>query len=162
MLYELYCKQCSFSGKMNAQRCRWAFTLNNYDINANYKAVFCDVHHNVKRVVFGYEEAEGNGTPHLQGYLETIRSVRLNAVRAILPAAHWTPALQSAERNYRYCIKSGRFEVVGDFTKEIVAHSRAAAGGCSIGLVIEGLLTPESRRWCRKSFRRSRSSTHNV
>ena len=74
------------------QRSRWIFTLNNYDSTFDYKEYLSEECHRIKRFVFGYEIGAATSTPHLQGYIELVRSYRLSYVNRILPRAFWDPA----------------------------------------------------------------------
>ena len=123
------------------QRQRWVFTLNNFDRNFNYKNYLRDANFKIKRAVWGYERAPQNGTPHLQGYAEFERSVRLGFVRRILAAAHWEGAIGSAQENYLYCTKTKSFDLIGDFSKEAAA---ASTKKLRTSEVIKGLLNPST------------------
>lgn len=90
---------------VNAQVSRWIFTLNNYDTAFSYKDYISEMKHKVKRGVWGREIAPQTGTPHLQGYLEFFRTVRLAHVRKIFATAHWEAARGSSLANYEYCTK---------------------------------------------------------
>lgn len=100
------------------QSSRWVFILNNYSGDFNYKEHFSGFEV-VKRCVFGYEVAPGTGTPHLQGYLEFMRSYRISMCNRVLANAHWEKAVQNSLANYRYCIKDGNFVTVGDWSREL-------------------------------------------
>lgn len=53
-----------------------------------------------------YQEEMGDtGTYHLQGYVEFSKALRLNAVKAILPTAHWGQRHGSAKQASYYCEK---------------------------------------------------------
>ena len=90
---------------MSNQVTRWTFTLNNYDPNDNYCDYIKQARYKVKRGVWGKEFAPETGTPHIQGYLEFFRTVRLAHVRKIFATAHWEAARGSSLVNYHYCIK---------------------------------------------------------
>jgi len=99
----------------------------------------------VKRAILGYERGEANGRAHIQGYVEFVRSVRLGSVRKVLDHAHWEAARGTASQNFDYCTKSGRYDVIGDFTREMVGDNRGNAPGyqpASVPQVISGLLDP--------------------
>lgn len=51
-------------------------------------------------------------------YLNSVLFTSLNHVLRILPHGHWERARSSALDNFKYCIKQGQFEKVGDFTVE--------------------------------------------
>ena len=105
--------------QQNIQRHRWTFTLNNYDGNVNYKNYMCKSQFKVSRAVWG-QEIGVNGIPHLQGYLELQRSLRLHHVKKIFLTGHWEGATENSLVNYRYCTKDGDFEVIGDFWQRVV------------------------------------------
>ena len=107
----------SSQSSQSLQRSRWTFTLNNYDKNVNYKNHFCQNQFKVSRAVWGYEIGS-NGIEHLQGNLELQRSLRLSRVAKILPMAHWEGAREDSLVNYRYCVKDGHFDLIGEFSLE--------------------------------------------
>lgn len=102
----------------SSQTSRYIFTVNNYNREFNYKQHLSSIHE-IKRVVFGYEIAPTTGTPHLQGYLEFNRSYRLSMCKRVLPNARWDKAIGCSLTNYRYCIKGGHFESIGDWSREV-------------------------------------------
>ena len=59
-------------------------------------------------------------------------------MKNILLNAHWCPAKHNSIKNYKYCIKSGHYEVIGDFSKEVNALSKMNL--CPVGMVIRGLM----------------------
>lgn len=50
------------------QRSRWVFTLNNYDIDYDYRSHICKPEFHVLRAILGYEVGD-NGTRHIQGMM---------------------------------------------------------------------------------------------
>lgn len=74
--------------------------------------------------------------------MEFERSVSLGYVRRILAYARWEPALSTASRNFAYCVKNGRYDLIGDFTAELnsLDITRRGVRPASIPLVLEGLL----------------------
>lgn len=137
------------------QASRYVFTLNNYN-DENYEDYFSNFGI-IKRVVFGFEVAPDTGTPHLQGYLEFIRSQRLAVCRRILPNARWERARGCCLTNYRYCTKNGRFGTVGDWTREVnarvpLAENRGVARRPLSGpMIIGGLLNRNTAAQIRVS-----------
>ena len=125
--------------QQNIQRSRWTFTLNNYDGNVDYKNYMCKPEFKVSRAVWG-REIGVNGIPHLQGYLELERSLRLSHVRKIFPTGHWEGATENSLRNYRYCTKDGDFEVIGNFSAESRGMVQSKCKALTSSLVIQGLL----------------------
>ena len=120
------------------QKKRWCYTLHNYDNRLNYRTIFRLREHDVQRAVWGKE----GPPPHHQGYVEFNRTYRLGHVRRVLPNAHWTPAIQNSIANYRYCSKSGNFEVFGDFSREILLTKPSERANDHF-MVIKGLLADD-------------------
>ncbi|ASH99186.1 replication-associated protein [Giant panda circovirus 2] len=98
--------------------CRsWCFTL-------NYNADTYDGHLStlqalaatlaVDYLLYGRESAPTTGQRHLQGYIVFSSRRGLNAVRALLPGAHFERAKGSHKQNYDYCTKDGDFEESGE------------------------------------------------
>lgn len=102
---------------------RWAFTVNNYNIQLATPDYYSNVSFDVKRCVVG-REFGANGTPHLQGYLEFNRSRRLNSCKAIHPNGHWEGAKGTAKQNYKYCTKEGNYFIFGDWDDVIKGPKR--------------------------------------
>ena len=124
-----------------SQRSRWTFTYNNYDRSINYKHFFRTENFNIKRAVWGFETGQ-NGIPHLQGYCEFNRSVRLGFVKRILNSAHWEGAIGTSTANYLYCTKGQNFESIGNFAKEAACQNDSKK--LSNTEVIKGLLTDKT------------------
>lgn len=77
----------------------WMFTWNNYD----GMPALMDFKYG--RYMVWQEELGENGTPHIQGYLELTRGVRMSALRAVLPRAHWSVRLKDQQTCIAYCTK---------------------------------------------------------
>ena len=124
------------------QRERWIFTYHNYEENVNYGQYLRSSEFMIQRAIWGYEVGD-RGTRHLQGYVELKRSLRLSHVRKIFRNAFWQGAKGNARANYKYCSKGGKFETIGDFSKEISElGENAPTRPLSISLVVKGLLNP--------------------
>ena len=121
------------------QRARWVFIVNNYATNFDYRNRFQLTNFKIRRVVWGREVGE-NGTRHLQGYLELLRSYRKSHVLKIFSTAYWAPARGTSLENYLYCTKDNDFETVGDFSRERCGHECNAKRPLSVALVISSLL----------------------
>lgn len=119
-----------------SQVMKWVFTYQNYNHNINYKEYLL-VNTHIKRAVLGYETAPITGLPHLQGYVEFIRSQRLSFVRRIFPDAHWAPSRRPSTANWIYCTKSGRFDTIGNFSVEM---QRASSVALPVSVMLKGLL----------------------
>lgn len=78
----------------------WIFTFNNYD-----GIVTAEDFGKYFRYCCFQEELGENGTPHLQGYLELTRGVRLAAVKKMLPQAHWEIRRGTQEEAIAYVTK---------------------------------------------------------
>ena len=137
---------------------RWCFTFNNYDARHNYKDDFTN-NPLIKRAVWGYEVAPQTGTPHLQGYLEFKRSQRLQVCNRILPRARWINAVANARTNYEYCIKSGRYDTVGDWTVGGIVPVCAGTRPATVPLIIAGVLNPTTFAQTKAS--KEYSDNHN-
>lgn len=90
----------------NPQCARWTFTWNNYTED-DVKQLQSVVHGGTLRyLVFGRERAS-TGTPHLQGYVEFVRSVRRTTAQRTLgnDTMHMEPASGTAAQNLVYCSK---------------------------------------------------------
>lgn len=83
---------------------RYCFTLNNPTLQE------CPTLENVEhaRYICYQLEAGANGTPHLQGYIEFSRPVRLTQVKRSIPRAHLEVARGDHAANVRYCSKEPR------------------------------------------------------
>lgn len=89
----------------------WCFTLNNYTSDeTNY--IESLLPSPVKYLCFGKEVGE-QGTPHLQGYLQLEKKLRLSGVKKLIPRAHWEPAKGNLEQNKVYCSKEKDFYEFG-------------------------------------------------
>ena len=128
---------------MDAQRCRWAFTLNNYQQDTNFKEHMSKNEFNVARAVWGYEVGT-TGIPHLQGYIELKRSYRMSFLKKIFASAHWFVPNGTPKDNYLYCTKSGRYGTIGDFSKEMGVQVPEAYRALGPALIVRALLNPKS------------------
>lgn len=94
----------------------WCFTLNNYTeeeeavVNALYPK-------DANYLVYGKEMGESE-TPHLQGYLHTVKKNRLSAMKKLIPRAHWEQMRGTSEQASDYCKKDGDFKEFGTRTNE--------------------------------------------
>lgn len=80
----------------------WCFTLNN---PGDVRPTFEDW---ATYLVYQLEEGE-NGTPHLQGYVQTSQKT-LPFMKQWLPRAHFEPAKGTADDNTKYCTKEPRLD----------------------------------------------------
>lgn len=86
------------------QKRNWCFTINNYtnDDIKSLEELDC------KYIVYGYEKG-ANETPHIQGYVEFNRGVRLETLKKLMPRAHLEDRKGSANQAIVYCKKDGNF-----------------------------------------------------
>lgn len=79
----------------------WCFTKNNYtDADVAVLESFpCSY------IVYG-KEVGAQGTPHLQGYVQLEKKIRLSGLRKLFEA-HWSVARTGPEHNIKYCQKEG-------------------------------------------------------
>lgn len=92
----------------------WCFTLNNYSENdiMLIERSFEDGHFNY--VVYGKEVGE-NGTPHLQGYVQCKKKLRMAQLKQMIGArVHLEVARGTASQASDYCKKEGNFTVFGN------------------------------------------------
>lgn len=85
----------------------WDLTLNNptdEDI-----ATLKTWENDVTRMTISQEKGE-NGTPHLQGRITFKRVYRLNAVKKLIPKAHWEPT--KCDQDTLYCLKAGSVPII--------------------------------------------------
>lgn len=85
----------------------WCFTYNNYPEDAveTLETVFkaCEVEY-----IFGKEVGE-EGTPHLQGYIESHVKIRPIEKLGLAKEIHWEKRKKSRMHNIKYCSKDGDF-----------------------------------------------------
>jgi hypothetical protein len=66
----------------------WCFTINNYESSDMEKLEKMFEHGHFNYLIFGEEVGE-EGTPHLQGYVQMKKKMRLNQVKKFIsPRAH--------------------------------------------------------------------------
>lgn len=99
---------------------RFTFTLNNPTDGELRDMAMVRPGGDISFLVGGYERGEG-GTPHIQGYLECIRRMRMRQVRLLYPwmgRAAMFPSRGSRLQNYQYCTKDGDVRVqIGEVPK---------------------------------------------
>lgn len=96
----------------------WCYTLNNYteDEVEEIYSIECRYH------ICG-REIGSEGTPHLQGYIEFSKVLRLSAVKKLIPRGHWEQRRGSADEARRYCMKEGDYVETGEFKGKQGARS---------------------------------------
>lgn len=92
----------------------WVWTLNNYTDDEQQHLRDLGGHEDVSYIVFGREIGAEGGTPHLQGYTEFRRRLRLNQVKGLLgDRLHLERRRGSGQQARNYSIKDGDFEEFG-------------------------------------------------
>ena len=93
----------------------WCFTLNNPTSNDTPQGwgSYC---------IWQLEKGEDTGTPHLQGYVEFDKVVRLSALKKLSPTAHWEPRMGSQEDAIKYVTKE-ETKVDGPWSSGTLKHA---------------------------------------
>lgn len=85
----------------------WVFTLNNFENNTEDKIDPIDpIVALSSKYVIGKEIAPTTGTPHLQGYVELKKKMRLTELKRVAPTAHWEKC-NNGKASIAYCAKGG-------------------------------------------------------
>lgn len=84
---------------------RWTFTLNNYNEEELNSLILSFKNY---QYIIGKEVGD-NGTPHLQGYIESKNQITFERMKKILPRAHIEQAIASKDDNIKYCSKENDF-----------------------------------------------------
>jgi len=102
----------------------WVFTLNNYTDEDIQKLTEFGESGKCKYMVFGYETSK-TGTPHLQGYIQIHKQMRMGAVGKMFKW-HTEPTRGTPEQASDYCKKDGKFLEFGELS---TAAKGAVKGG---------------------------------
>lgn len=132
------------SKKQQSPAANYCFTWNNYAKEDEEKlAVFAKAH--CRGLIYGREVAPKTGTPHLQGYFQLTKKMRITQLKKLLgDVAHFEVAKGSVEQNEKYCGKDKDIVTYGEFEKKggSLNTIRAAINACktwSDVLDIEGI-----------------------
>lgn len=100
---------------MSSSRGRsWCFTLNNPTESENLRILGLYDEGLCRYIVVGREVGE-SGTPHLQGFIVFVNTVRFNHVKALIGVrAHLELARGDADENFEYCSKDDDFVEQGE------------------------------------------------
>lgn len=147
--------------QQQVQSSRWCFTLNNYEPDLDYFNHYNEFEF-IKRAIWGFERAPETNTPHIQGYVEFLRSYRLNVCRRIHDRANWSRAIANSVDNFNYCRKGGHYGTLGDWSREVNGGVQPNDHGNnrppSVPMVISALLNPATAlqtRVCKEYAERS-------
>lgn len=97
----------------------WIFTINNFtEADEDYVIGLAD-DDDVHRIIAEHEHVEGEGTPHIQGYISFTRRVYRTEVERRLGGRAWVQiAVGSLKQNVDYCSKEGLVIVSKNCTDE--------------------------------------------
>lgn len=99
----------------------WRFTLNNW---RQEDFEFLDKLHldgKVKYIIYGKEIAPTTGTPHLQGFLQLPKKLRLGGVKKLLGDKYHIDPADFPAAAVIYCKKDGEWTEHGKFIKQVCA-----------------------------------------
>lgn len=95
--------------KTSSKRLRkWCFTLNNYS-EEDYEKILNYVKHKKHTKYIIGKEVGKNGTPHLQGYINSKSAISFDTLKNICNSLHLEKAVASDEKNYIYCSKENNY-----------------------------------------------------
>ncbi len=94
---------------------RWTLTLNHYTPEHLIDLKALVDQKKITYLCYGLERASTTGTPHIQGYLQLPKKLRLNGLKAMLPGSpHLELAKGTLQQNITYCSKDGEFFELGE------------------------------------------------
>lgn len=118
-----------------AQVKRFSWTLNNYT-DEDIERLKTFVQDQCDYIGFGKEVGE-LGTPHLQGYIETKKRMRVTGFNKLMNGKWFnTPSKGTAQENITYCKKQGEYYEFGSIEKnsgarnDLQAFQDCVKGGC--------------------------------
>nr|WDW25743.1 MAG: replication-associated protein [Canine circovirus]WDW25744.1 MAG: replication-associated protein [Canine circovirus] len=93
--------------------CRWCFTVNNWT-EEEYGLIVSTCKSSAKYLIIGKEVGE-NGTPHLQGFVNFKKKLRLSGLKKLpgFTRAHVEIAMGSDLENQKYCRKGNQYLEIG-------------------------------------------------
>lgn len=104
----------------NPRSRRFCFTLNNYHKpGAGWdEGRVALAQQGLEYAVYGFEEAPGTGTPHVQGYVFFEKKILFSRVCKLVPKAHWEVAHGNHKQNRDYCTKGGSYQETGKLPED--------------------------------------------
>lgn len=100
----------------------YVFTINNYTDDDLTALDLLETDARVRYAILGFEEG-ANGTPHIQGYLELHKAMRLKAVVGILGGRAFAEKRKGTRDQARnYCQKDGTFHEIGEWNTKGQGH----------------------------------------
>lgn len=85
----------------------WCFTLNNY---TSLEMETLEQAFKLREIKYGFGEEVGEqGTPHLQGWIESPKKIRPIETFRELKRIHWEKRRGTKEQNIAYCAKEGKY-----------------------------------------------------
>lgn len=96
----------------------WCFTINNFDADVleRFEDLTTLLGSELSYFVLGKEIGE-NGTPHIQGYIQFTKRVRLAKVLATIGQAHCEVARGSPRQASDYCKKENDWQEFGNLVQ---------------------------------------------
>ena len=101
----------SLTTKRETASKNWCFTLNNYT-DSEYQDILTFLNNGSNKYIIGKEKGE-KGTPHLQGYIELEKKMRLSEVKTLCKRIHFEKTKGTQEDNIKYCSKEGDYIIKG-------------------------------------------------
>lgn len=118
----------------------WCFTINN-----PVDGEILPPNNMVTYMIYG-RETGANGTKHFQGYVQFKNRHRFEALKKLVPKAHWEKAKGSPLQNFKYCSKDGDFIEVGDRPKGPKEKDTTFSEALAATSVREGLAIIKNKR----------------
>lgn len=109
-------EESTSKSKKNTRSRSWCFTWNNWT-EEEWNPILSKFKENWKGIqyaIFGYEAGSEKETPHIQGYIQYHNARYFNAMKKILPKAHFESSRGTPYENFQYCSKEGKFIEIGD------------------------------------------------
>lgn len=137
----------------------WCFTYNNYESDTSFESTVQDCHNrgDIIYAIFGREVGE-SGTPHLQGYIQFSKRMRLTQLRKLFgKRLHWERSRGTPDEATAYCKKDGDYTEYGSMS-EVSQGVRSDLQDCKTmlddGKSVNDLAELQFSQWCRyrKSF----------
>jgi hypothetical protein len=91
----------------------WVFTLNNWEEKEYNDLITFFNNGNFGNYIIGKEIGKENGTPHLQGYIEFHKKVRMSEIKNLNKRLHLEQRKGTREHNINYCSKEGNYIIKG-------------------------------------------------
>lgn len=91
----------------------WCYTLNNYTVSESISLADIPCIYHVR----GYEVGE-NGTPHIQGFIQMEKKLRIGGMKKYIPRAHLEVRKGTSQQAADYCKKENDFVETGTLVQQ--------------------------------------------